>query len=108
MIEEVLTLLTPHLPRPSFWNVDWNAIEAELGHHLPTDYKRLCEHLPPGRFRDFLWLQHPLGTRGGNLLGREAELVATVREMADITCGSTGTGTSTWTMPRFPGCCIPA
>ncbi|MFI6694528.1 hypothetical protein ACIBLA_22745 [Streptomyces sp. NPDC050433] len=85
MIEEVLTLLAPGLPRPSFWNIDWSAIEAELGHRLPTDYKRLCDHLPPGRFRDFLWLQHPLGALGGSLLGREAELIATVREVADIT-----------------------
>ncbi|WP_405678726.1 hypothetical protein OG292_32430 [Streptomyces sp. NBC_01511] len=30
MIEEVLALLPPRLPRPSFGSVDWNAIEAEL------------------------------------------------------------------------------
>ncbi|MEO3867385.1 hypothetical protein ABGB18_00990 [Nonomuraea sp. B12E4] len=85
MIDKVLTLLAPSLPRPPFWNIDWNAIEAELGHHLPTDYKRLCDHLPPGRFRDYLWLQHPLGSWARNLLGREATLIATMRAGAGIT-----------------------
>ncbi|MEU6714130.1 hypothetical protein ABZ897_21905 [Nonomuraea sp. NPDC046802] len=85
MIDEVLALLTPCLPRRSFWTLDWNAIEAELGHRLPADYKRLCDHLPPGRFREFLWLQHPLGGLGASLLGREAELIATVHAMADGT-----------------------
>lgn len=56
-----------------------------MGHRLPADYKRLCDLLPPGRFRGFLWLQHPLGAFGGSLLGREAELIASVREVADIT-----------------------
>ncbi|MEO3867975.1 hypothetical protein ABGB18_04005 [Nonomuraea sp. B12E4] len=84
LTDEVLALLAPHVPRRPFWALDWAVIETEVGHRLPTDYKRLCDHLPPGRFRDFLWLRHPLGSHGGGLLGEEAELIDTVRELAGV------------------------
>ena len=86
VVDEILALLGSSCSlRPPFWDIDWNVIEGELGHRLPADYKRLCDRLPPGRFREFLWVQHPLGSFGGSLLGREAELIAQVRETADIT-----------------------
>lgn len=54
------------------WRLDWPAIESILGHALPSDYKRLCERLPPGRFGGFLNLLHPASVSdNGNLLVEE-------------------------------------
>ncbi|MGW1680363.1 hypothetical protein [Saccharopolyspora sp. NPDC002376] len=57
---------------PCTWRLDWLAIETALGHALPSDYKRLCERLPPGRFGGFLNLLHPASVSDdGNLLVEE-------------------------------------
>ncbi|MEU4697407.1 hypothetical protein [Nonomuraea dietziae] len=60
---------------PYTWRLDWPAIEIALGHTLPSDYKRLRERLPPGRFGGFLILLHPASVSdGGNLLVEERSL----------------------------------
>ncbi|MBZ9644042.1 hypothetical protein [Streptomyces sp. PSKA30] len=62
----------------AYWTLDWQKIENSLGHALPSDYKRLCEELPPGLFNEFLFLLHPIGSEGESLLGRDARLIETV------------------------------
>src|SRR5690349_8113259 len=38
---------------------DWAAIEASLGLSLPTDYKKLVESFPDGRFQGAIRLNRP-------------------------------------------------
>ncbi|GAB2876540.1 hypothetical protein [Streptomyces mayteni] len=57
------------------WRLDWPAIEAALGHPLPSDYKRLCERLPPGGFGEFVNVLHPASVSDfGNLFDGERSL----------------------------------
>lgn len=39
--------------------VDWEAVEAELGIALPSDYKRLVQTYSGGEFAEMLWLLEP-------------------------------------------------
>ena len=40
---------------------DWEAVEASLGLTLPSDYKKLADNLPRGRFKDLVGLVLPDG-----------------------------------------------
>lgn len=66
-----------------YWSLDWRRIESSLGHALPSDYKKMCEVLPPGKFNRFLWLLHPIGSKGASLLGRSPELIEVVEEFME-------------------------
>lgn len=65
------------------WSLDWSKIETSLGYSLPSDYKRLCDELPPGSFNDFLFLLHPIGCVGASLLGRAARLIEIVEMLME-------------------------
>lgn len=69
---------------PVFWSLDWKVVEQALGHRLPSDYMRLCDAIPPGKFSGFFWLLHPLGSRGGSLVSAEKDLRDVLRELTEI------------------------
>ncbi|MEN3616023.1 hypothetical protein AAH979_41935 [Plantactinospora sp. ZYX-F-223] len=72
-VQRIVDLAGWHGPRAP--RLDWPAIEAALGHPLPSDYKRLCERLPPGGFGEFLNLLHPASVGDfGNLITGERSL----------------------------------
>lgn len=62
--------------------IDWVAVEAELGTALPQDYREFCEIYGPGTVDDFLTILHPsaahiaarLGTMADRQLGGLKEL----------------------------------
>ncbi|MER6012892.1 hypothetical protein [Streptomyces bluensis] len=80
-VERVVRLAEVHAE--AHWELDWSRVEASLGHALPFDYKRLCEELPPGKFCDFFWILHPVGSKGASMLGRSSELIEAVEEFIE-------------------------
>ncbi|MEC4016979.1 SMI1/KNR4 family protein [Streptomyces sp. H27-D2] len=56
-VEQLLKVVTPPSERDAA--VDWTAIERELGHGLPRDYKEVVEAYGPGVFDDFIYVYQP-------------------------------------------------
>ncbi|WP_078990894.1 SMI1/KNR4 family protein [Streptomyces sp. XY413] len=55
-----LTRLCPP-PRSQPASINWDHVETELGMRLPEDYKLLASTYGPGRFADYIGVQHPHG-----------------------------------------------
>ncbi|MFJ6140932.1 SMI1/KNR4 family protein [Kitasatospora sp. NPDC092286] len=75
-LERVVPGLTA-LRLPGRKDVNWPALETELGTALPTDYKLLCELYPPFVLSDFLGF-------GGPVPGFEGTWVQGARESLEI------------------------
>ncbi|MBW3087112.1 hypothetical protein KEM60_03342 [Austwickia sp. TVS 96-490-7B] len=56
-LDRLATLIRP--PSDLASKFDWIAIENQLGHKLPWDYKQIVEMYGPGVFDDFLWILQP-------------------------------------------------
>ncbi|MFJ4781656.1 histone-like nucleoid-structuring protein Lsr2 [Streptomyces sp. NPDC088762] len=64
-----LTRLCPPPAAPQLL-IDWSAVEAELGMHLPEDYKQLAATYGPGLYGDYINVYHPrANTPWANLTG---------------------------------------
>jgi hypothetical protein len=57
-VDDLVALVPP--PQHTDREIDWYAVEAELGTRLPRDYKTLVELYGPGSFDNFLTVFQPV------------------------------------------------
>ncbi|MEY7972585.1 hypothetical protein AB8O38_11365 [Saccharomonospora xinjiangensis] len=81
-VREIVEFTGPYAP--VFWSISWETIEKRIGHALPSDYKKICDVVPPGKFSDFFVILHPVGSDYGNLLRVEEYAAGELRRLLEI------------------------